>query len=152
MQTKIQATNSKPTPTAKPKPIQSKTKKVCELIWVTVDPATCAPNPAMAPLATDLVRGAMELRPRFTTALRVAQAEEGGRAPPEDDVDDEFDDDFDAIKGMGRLFCEVGLWWLVVAGWAFVGSGCEWGVAGALRGAVVQHDNNHKKSSEFKRD
>ncbi|KIY97732.1 hypothetical protein MNEG_10232 [Monoraphidium neglectum] len=47
---------------------------VCELIWVTVDPQTCAPNPAMQPLAADLVRAVMELRPRFTTALRVAQA------------------------------------------------------------------------------
>jgi hypothetical protein len=114
----------------------------------------------MAPLATDLVRHVMELRPRFTAALRTAQLGESGfgvcgdvfrdgsegfsstnpipsspnptpktsthqniktsnRRPsnhhPEeeglpsaaDDVADEFDDDFDAIKGMGRLFCEV---------------------------------------------
>ncbi|GBF90722.1 hypothetical protein Rsub_03023 [Raphidocelis subcapitata] len=82
---------------------------VCELVWVTVDPATCTPNPAMQQLAADLVRAVMELRPRFTTALRVAQAEEEGRpSPADDDVADEFDDDFDAIKGMGRLFCEVG--------------------------------------------
>ncbi|KAI8470335.1 MAG: armadillo-type protein [Monoraphidium minutum] len=82
---------------------------VCELVWVTVDPATCAPNPAMQPLAADLVHAVMELRPRFTTALRVAQAEEEGRpGAADEDVADEFDDDFDAIKGMGRLFCEVG--------------------------------------------
>jgi len=134
---------------------------VCELIWVTVDPATCTPNPAMQPLAADLVRCIMELRPRFTTALRIAQAgescvlvsgvsvqgawrvdafvrrwwwfplcqlnracpckpqrppnahpmhtEDEGRPSADDDVADEFDDDFDAIKGMGRLFCEVGV-------------------------------------------
>lgn len=51
---------------------------MCELIWVTVDPRTCAPNPAMQPLAADLVRAVMELRPRFTTAVRVAQAGEQG--------------------------------------------------------------------------
>lgn len=50
--------------------------QVCELIWVTVDPATATPNPAMAPLAADLVGAVLELRPRFTTALRVAQAGE----------------------------------------------------------------------------
>ena len=120
---------------------------------MTVDPATCAPNPAMAPLATDLVRGAMELRPRFTTALRVAQAEEGGRAPPEDDVDDEFDDDFDAIKGMGRLFCEVSLCmvvggcWLGVCGvWLRMGSG------GRVARRCSFSTTTTTKSSEFKRD
>lgn len=35
-------------------------------------------------------------------------AEEEGREAGGDDVTDEFDDDFDTIKGMARLFCEVG--------------------------------------------
>ena len=84
-------------------------------MWVTVDPSTCAPNPETQALAADLVRSVMELRPRFTTALRVAQAEEEGRPPAgDDDVDDEFDDDFDAIKGMGRLFCEARFRWCFV--------------------------------------
>lgn len=43
------------------------------------------------------------------TPIHAPRAEEEGRPSPDDDVDDEFDDDFDAIKGMGRLFCEVGL-------------------------------------------
>lgn len=141
--------------TANPCIYYSLPPQVCELIWVTVDPASCTPNPAMQQLAADLVRAIMELRPRFTTALRVAQAgvlsvfvcasmggaggwghacragrrtlqgrlpltprhppvfilikpaEEEGRAAADDDVADEFDDDFDSIKGMGRLFCEV---------------------------------------------
>jgi hypothetical protein len=65
-------TPSPPCPHPPPPP------KVCELVWVTVDPATCTPNPAMQQLAADLVRCVMELRPRFTTALRIAQAGECG--------------------------------------------------------------------------
>jgi hypothetical protein len=47
---------------------------VSELIWVTVDPATCVPNPAMTGLAQHLVGQVMALRPRFSVALRKAIA------------------------------------------------------------------------------
>lgn len=72
---------------------------MCELIWVTVDPATATPNPALAPLAGDLVGAVMELRPRFITALRVAQA------------------------GARSSLCAVGLGVVGVGGWVGGGVG-----------------------------
>eukprot|EP00878_Enallax_costatus_P020398 GHUV01021558.1.p1 GENE.GHUV01021558.1~~GHUV01021558.1.p1 ORF type:complete len:515 (+),score=87.61 GHUV01021558.1:142-1545(+) len=81
---------------------------VVELIWITVDPQTCVPNTNMTSLAQHLVMKVMALRPRFSLALRKAIAESEGRdGGHEPDVDDEFDDDEEAVKGMARLFCEV---------------------------------------------
>jgi len=48
--------------------------QVVELIWVTVDPQTCVPNPSMTGLAQHLVMQIMALRPRFSVALRKAVA------------------------------------------------------------------------------
>jgi hypothetical protein len=48
--------------------------KVVELIWVTVDPQSCVPNPAMTSLAQHLVGQVMALRPRFRVALGKAVA------------------------------------------------------------------------------
>lgn len=48
--------------------------QVVELIWITVDPRTCVPNPAMTRLAQHLVIKVMALRPRFSVALRKAIA------------------------------------------------------------------------------
>uniref|UniRef100_A0A383V7P9 Importin N-terminal domain-containing protein n=1 Tax=Tetradesmus obliquus TaxID=3088 RepID=A0A383V7P9_TETOB len=81
---------------------------VVELIWITVDPASCVPNPEMTGLAQLLVGRVMALRPRFSVALHKAIAESEGRDGGNDnDVDDEFDDDSESVKGMARLFCEV---------------------------------------------
>eukprot|EP00879_Flechtneria_rotunda_P018208 GHRR01019098.1.p2 GENE.GHRR01019098.1~~GHRR01019098.1.p2 ORF type:complete len:293 (+),score=112.18 GHRR01019098.1:708-1586(+) len=80
---------------------------IVELIWVTVDPHNSIPNPAMTDLAQHLVVKVMALRPRFSVALRKAIAEHEGRDGGGDDVDDEFDDDEETVKGMARLFCEM---------------------------------------------
>ncbi|KAF6259150.1 armadillo-type protein [Scenedesmus sp. NREL 46B-D3] len=81
---------------------------VVELIWITVDPGTCVPNPEMTGLAQLLVGRVMALRPRFSVALHKAIAESEGRDGGNDnDVDDVFDDDSETVKGMARLFCEV---------------------------------------------
>lgn len=48
--------------------------QVVELIWVTVDPQTCVPNPSMTGLAQHLVGQIMALRSRFSVALRKAIA------------------------------------------------------------------------------
>jgi hypothetical protein len=48
--------------------------QVVELIWITVDPATCVPNPEMTGLAQLLVGRVMALRPRFSVALHKATA------------------------------------------------------------------------------
>jgi hypothetical protein len=50
--------------------------QVVELIWITVDPATCVPNPEMTGLAQLLVGRVMALRPRFSVALHKAIAGE----------------------------------------------------------------------------
>jgi hypothetical protein len=52
--------------------------QVVELIWVTVDPRTCIPNPSMTGLAQHLVVQVMALRPRFSVALRKAIAGQKG--------------------------------------------------------------------------
>lgn len=43
-------------------------------MWVTVDPETSIPNPAMSGLTQALVNAVMELRTRFTVALHKAMA------------------------------------------------------------------------------
>jgi hypothetical protein len=48
--------------------------QVVEFIWITVDPQTCIPNPAMTGLAQHLVGQIIALRPRFSVALRKAIA------------------------------------------------------------------------------
>jgi hypothetical protein len=48
--------------------------QVVELIWITVDPATCVPHPEMTGLAQLLVGRVMALRPRFSVALHKAIA------------------------------------------------------------------------------
>jgi hypothetical protein len=48
--------------------------QVVELIWITVDPHTCIPNPAMSGLSQHLVGQIMALRPRFSVALQKAIA------------------------------------------------------------------------------
>lgn len=48
--------------------------QVVELIWITVDPGTCVPNPEMTGLAQLLVGRVMALRPRFSVALHKAIA------------------------------------------------------------------------------
>lgn len=50
------------------------TPQIVELIWITVDPMTCAPVPGMTGLAQHLVVQIMALRPRFSVALRKAIA------------------------------------------------------------------------------
>lgn len=48
--------------------------QVCELIWITVDPADSTPISSMQPLAQRIVPMVMALRPRFAVAARTFKA------------------------------------------------------------------------------
>ncbi|DBA80940.1 TPA: hypothetical protein ACH3X2_007160 [Trebouxia sp. C0005] len=73
---------------------------VCELVLCTSSRGS--PEPQMMPLVQLLVPAVMALRPRFAAAAQQAQQAEDGNV----EVYDE--DDIEAVKGMARLFAELG--------------------------------------------
>lgn len=73
---------------------------VCELVLCTSSRGS--PEPQMMPLVQLLVPAVMALRPRFVAAAQQAQQAEDGNGRGYDE------DDIEAVKGMARLFAELG--------------------------------------------
>eukprot|EP00850_Spirogloea_muscicola_P000526 SM000002S05606 [mRNA] locus=s2:1152982:1161233:- [translate_table: standard] len=93
---------------ARPETFDAAVEAVCELIRFSVG-SSSADIAANMPLIQILVPRVMALRPRFNKALKAAQEEKQGRSGVGDtSLDGGGDEDDDTVKGMARLFAEMG--------------------------------------------